>query len=413
VTDFFSRPMWGLQPSSNDEADDFSARCCADTNLTKLNLTAQEIRDEAGLPFVPQTVKNVEQQLVEARLDKEYLPIDGDPTFRAAVANWILGPDSRATKENRVASCQCLGGTGGLRLVAEFAKKWTPNAASTPVYVSTPCPAVHCRVFRAAGFSLIHNYRYWHPSGSLDFTGLMEDLQAAPTGSIVIIQTAAHSPTGLTLSHDQWREFASLAKERGFFVISHLTGNCEFSSTPKHEADVVQLLEEEALQFTIVQSFSLTSGLHSERIGCVLFLTNSPQEAVSVNGQLKAIARPMYSNPPSYGVRIMKTILSDAALRAEWLRELSTVAQRIRTRRETLSQALRSVGLEALADSVLRQEGSSAYLGLTADQLRAMEATHHVYLSPEGAVPLTLLTESTTDRLAQAVKSKTPADGHS
>eukprot|EP00667_Euglena_gracilis_P011673 EG_transcript_11943 len=395
--------MWPeLRPRPSDTAEERSGRCAADAHPDTLDLTGRECYQPAGPPYVPPAVAEAERRLAAARLDKEYLPIDGAVPFRRATAEWLFGEAAAAVQQKRLATCQCLGGSGGLRVMADFYRRWMPATADTPVYVSDPCPPSHLHAVRSAGLHNLHRYQLLDPeTGSFGLRRLQEQLRAAAPQSVVVLQAGPHDPTGVSVALDDWRQLVEVLRSKQFALLLHCTGSAAFSATPSQEAEVVRLLETSGLQFTVVLSYSLPTGLYSERVGCLLVVTASPEEAVSVNGQLKAIVRPMYSNPPSHGARIVTTVLTDAPLRGEWEAQLAEVAKLLAARRQALAAALTSCGAE-LASRVARQDGAQAFLGLTAEQCAALER-HHVYVGVGGAVPLSLLDDAAMARLAAAL----------
>ena len=210
--------MWASVPiAPPDPVAEAAARYAADPSPSKMDLAGGVYRDDEGKPHVPPVVARTELQLVQKRLDKEYLPIDGAPGFRDSAAQLLFGAEAAAIAAKRVATCQGLSGTGCLRVAAEYYKKWAPQGAATPVYVSSPARAAHRAAFTAARFDHLHTYRYYDAAtGGVDFAGLKEDLSAAPAGAIVVLQLCGHDPTGADLNRSQWAELVPIIR-------SHLT----------------------------------------------------------------------------------------------------------------------------------------------------------------------------------------------
>ena len=312
----------------------------------KLNLGIGAYRPDKGEPLVLDVVKKAEQavtdKLVDDSFNVEYLPIDGLPQFRAETTKLILGKDSKAIAEGRVACCQSLSGTGALRLAAEFIA--VNLGTDRTVYISNPTWGNHKAIFAKAGLP-VAEYRYFHAATKgLDFDGMMEDMAKLQPGDIALLHGCAHNPTGVDPTMDQWAQIAALVKEKGAIPFFDCAYQGYASGDLDTDAASVRLFESEGIELMVAQSYSKNFGLYGERIGALSITTNTgPEVAKAIQSQLKMIVRPMYSNPPSNGARIVAHVLSTPELYAEWVAELKGMSSRIIEMRGALRK-----GLEAL-----------------------------------------------------------------
>jgi aspartate aminotransferase len=355
-------------------------------------------RDENGQPWVLPVVRKVEQMLAnDTTLNKEYLPIDGFPDFRRETAKLLFGP----TVSNKIATVQTLSGTGGVRLGAEFLKKVFPPG--TTALIPNPTWGVHKQIFEGAGM-LVKDYRYFDKkTNGLDFEGMTADIRAAPERSVVILHACAHNPTGVDPTLEQWGAIADLIKEK-----NHLTYfDCAYqgfaSGDIDHDAAAVRLFVSKGHLLLAAQSYAKNFGLYSERAGALNVVCATPQEAEAVSSQLKTIIRPMYSNPPSHGAFIVAKVLSDPALFGEWTQQVKQMADRIKTMRQLLFDALVQRGTPGKWNHILEQIGMFTFSGLTPAQSQKMIDKHHVYMLVNGRISMPGLTAKTVPYLADAI----------
>jgi len=243
----------------------------------------------------------------------------------------------------------------------------------------------------------------------VDFEGMKADIQLAPDESIVVLQLCAHNPTGADPSRDQWYELAHLLREKRDYILfdnayqGYATGNLDADAWP------ARMFEDAGLEFATAQSYSKNFGLYAERIGCLSFVTNSPEAAIAISSQLKAIIRPMYSNPPVHGARIVMKILTNPEFLTEWTEQMGHMAQRILEMRTLLHNELvaRKVpppGKCADWSHIVRQIGMFSYLGLSAAQCDLIVSKFHIYLTREGRISVAGLTKRTVPKLAAAIQ---------
>lgn len=395
--------LWSEVPeAAPDPIFHLAGRCKADPFPNKVDLGVGAYRDEEGRPYLLRVVAKVEQLLADKQLDKEYLPIDGLAGFREESVKLLLGDESKAIKEKRVASCQALSGTGALRLAAEFYAMFV--AKTTPVYISNPTWGNHAAIFKKAGFPDVREYRYFDPrTKGVDFEGFTADLRAAPDRAIIILQLCAHNPTGADPTKEQWLQLANISREKSFIILFDSAYQGYATGDLDNDAYGARLFESEGIQFACAQSYAKNFGLYSERIGCLSFVTATSTEAVAVNSQLKVVVRPMYSNPPVHGARIVHTVLSTPELRAEWIEELKGMSARIRGMRQALQDALAAKGTPGDWSHITKQIGMFSFTGLTPAQSEAMVDQHHVYMLKNGRISVAGLSAKTVPYVADAI----------
>jgi aspartate aminotransferase, cytoplasmic len=249
-------------------------------------------------------------------LDHEYLPIDGIPSFRLASQRLILGADSPAIKEQRVASAQTLSGTGAVRLGSDFLRLLYPASA---IYISNPTWGNHRSILRNSGFTDIKEYQYWNPeTRGLAFDEMLKTFSNAKPKSILLLHPCAHNPTGVDPSLDQWKQICKVCKERDLIVFFDSAYQGFASGNLEQDAQAVRLFVQEGMEMVIAQSYAKNFGLYNERSGCLSFITKNAESAIKVSSQLCGLIRAMYSNPPAFGARIVDRVLNDAQLYEEW-----------------------------------------------------------------------------------------------
>ncbi|EKX53618.1 hypothetical protein GUITHDRAFT_64004 [Guillardia theta CCMP2712] len=349
-----------------------------DPSPKKVNLGIGAYRDDNGKPLVLKCVREAERKIAnDESMNKEYLPIQGLESFLSQTSKIIFGDESPAIKEQRVAVVQSLSGTGALRLAAEF-------------IALDPSWGNHHTIFKKAGLQT-KTYKYLSPDMSLDFDGMKSDVQAAPKGSIFIFHTIAHNPTGVDLSHDQWKEIAKVCQEKEHIIIfdtayqGYATGDLESDAWA-----VKYFAHEMKMELFVTQSYSKNFGLYGERIGALNVLCNDAETAVKVQSQLKGVIRPMYSSPQLHGARLVSTVLSDNKLKDLWKVELKQMSQRITEMRSALVRELTACQCPfpnekfSSWNHIVKQIGMFAYTGLSAQQCAVLTQEHHIYCTKNG-----------------------------
>lgn len=296
---------------------------------------------------------------MESKLDKEYAGITGVPTFTKAAAVLAYGPESKVIKDGTVAITQSVSGTGALRIGGEFLARFYPHAKK--IYVPSPTWANHIPLFKDSGLEL-EKYRYYNKDTiGLDFDGMLADLRAAPTGSIVLLHACAHNPTGIDPTEEQWQQVSDVVKEKNHYPFFDMAYQGFASGDTNQDAFAVRHFIKEGHSLCLAQSFaknmvnwslmpilfrSLTvfQGLYGERVGLFSIVCDSAEEKGRVESQLKILVRPLYSNPPVHGARIAAKILNDPKLHEQWLGEVKGMANRIIRMRALLKKNLEDLG---------------------------------------------------------------------
>jgi len=328
------------------------------------------------------------------------LPIGGDTQFAALCGKLIFGEDSSVLKAGRVAIAQSISGTGGLRLAADFLARFLPGKT---VYYPNPTWGNHKNIFNDAKLTS-KPYAYWNAKGrDLDIKGMLEDLRKAPEGSIILLHACAHNPTGVDPTADQWKQISIVVKEKKHFPFFDLAYQGFASGDVNRDAFAIRYFVEQGHELCVSQSFAKNLGLYNERTGTLSFVLETKEQAVAVHSQLAALIRPNYSNPPAHGARIVKTVLSDPALVAEWKEELKYMSGRIDKCRHLLHDELTKLGTPGSWKHIITQIGMFSYLGLNVAQCKAMISKHHVYLLDSGRISMAGVSTKNVAYVARAI----------
>ncbi|XP_050397592.1 aspartate aminotransferase, cytoplasmic [Patella vulgata] len=379
-----------------------TAKYNEDTFGEKVNLGVGAYRTDDGKPWVLPVVRNAESQMAaDLTLNHEYLPVAGLPAYREAAIRLLLGDGHTVVVENKVEGVQTLGGTGALRLAAEFLKQMLKKDV---VYVSNPTWGNHRGIFKAAGYSQIKEYRYWDAANrSLDLKGMLEDLKNSPDNSVVILHTCAHNPTGTDPTEDQWKQIIDVCEERKMFLLMDCAYQGFASGDLDKDAFAVRYIASRGIEFFVAQSFSKNFGLYNERTGNLSIITNSSDMKLRVRTQCELIVRKMWSNPSNHGARVVATVLNNPALYDEWKQQVLIMANRIKLMRQLLYEKLRSLGTPGTWEHVIKQIGMFSFTGLSLRQVENMMNKHHIYLLKEGRINMCALTTKNVEYVANAI----------
>jgi aspartate aminotransferase len=367
----------------------------------KVNVAVGAYRDSDGLPWVLPAVQAAEARLLARGEKKEYAPIDGLPAFLERATRFAFGADCAALNEGRIAAVQTLSGTGACRIAAEFYERFLPRG--TLVYLPDPTWGNHVQIMQEAGLE-VRRYRYCERSScTLDIAGFLQDLHAAPEGSIFLLHACAHNPTGVDPSLAQWDEIskALLAKRH------HVLLDCAYqgfaSGDAEQDAFSIRKLLADGHSLLLAQSFAKNFGLYGERVGTLSVACTDREEATRVLSQLKRIIRPMYSSPPIHGALIIAEVLGDEALSAQYYAECAEMAMRIKRMRSLLRQRLAAAGSEHDWQRITDQIGMFAYTGMSTEMCDALTAEHNIFLTRDGRISLAGINEENVDYVAQAI----------
>ena len=347
----------------------------ADTHANKVNLGVGVYFDDAGkLPLLA-CVKIAEQQLNDAAKPRGYLPIDGIAAYDKAVQRLVFGADSPLLAAGRVATVQTLGGTGGLKVGADFLKRLNPAAS---VLISDPSWENHRALFSHAGF-VVNSYAYYDADKrGVRFEALLADLNAAAAGTVVVLHACCHNPTGYDLTPAQWHQVIAVLKQRGLVPFLDLAYQ-GFGDGITEDGAVVQQFVASGMDFFVATSFSKSFSLYGERVGGLSVVCASADEAACVLSQLKIIIRTNYSNPPTHGAQVVAMVLDSPALRTMWEEELAGMRQRIKQMRSLLTEKLAAAGVKQDFSFIQRQRGMFSYSGLSQAQMLRLRSEFGVY----------------------------------
>ena len=375
----------------------------ADPNPAKVNLGVGVYFDESGkLPLLA-CVQAAEQQLTDARKPRGYLPIDGIAAYDKAVQRLVFGADSPLLAAGRVATVQALGGTGGLKLGADFLKKIKPGAS---VLISDPSWENHRALFSNAGFP-VSSYAYYDAEQrGVRFDAMLADLRAAAAGSIVVLHACCHNPTGYDLAPDQWQQVIDVVSARGLIPFLDLAYQ-GFGDGIAEDGAVVRQFISAGIDFFVATSFSKSFSLYGERVGALSVVCSSADDCARVLSQLKITIRTNYSNPPTHGAQVVATVLDTPALRAQWEEELAGMRQRIQQMRSLLlsklDARLLAAGIAQDFSFITRQRGMFSYSGLSAAQMQRLRSEFGIYGVDSGRICVAALNTRNIDPVVDAM----------
>jgi aromatic-amino-acid transaminase len=389
----------GVELAPRDPILGLNEQFAADTRPEKVNLGVGVYFDDDGKLPVLRCVAEAEKQLLAAPRPKGYLPIDGIAAYDKAVQVLVFGADSPLLQAGRVATVQALGGTGGLKVGADFLKRLDPAAA---VLISDPSWENHRALFGNAGFE-VHSYPYYDPATrGIRFEAMLASLHTAASGTIVVLHACCHNPTGCDLEPAQWALVVQACKERGLVPFLDMAYQ-GFGDGIAEDGAAARLFSEAGMDFLVSTSFSKSFSLYGERVGALSVVCSNADEAARVLSQLKIVIRTNYSNPPTFGATVVATVLSTPALRRMWEEELAGMRQRIRSTRESLVAKLHAAGVRGDLDYVTRQKGMFSYSGLTAGQMQRLRSEFGVYGVDSGRICVAAINSHNIDRVVAAL----------
>ena len=370
----------------------------AETNPNKVNLgVGVYFGDDGKIPLLA-AVKQAEQVRLAAQPPRGYQPIEGTPAYNGAVQNLLFGKDSELLAAGRAITAQCLGGTGALKVGADYLKRLLPDAT---VYISDPSWENHRALFEAAGFP-VKDYAYYDAkTRGVDFAGMKAALAAMPAKSIVVLHACCHNPTGADLTAAQWAEVVAAVKEKNLVAFIDMAYQ-GFADGIKQDAVALDLFAASGLQFFVSSSFSKSFSLYGERVGALTIVTAGKDESARVLSQVKRVIRTNYSNPPTHGGAVVAACLASPELRQMWEDELAGMRDRIRAMRTSLVEKLAAAGAPDFG-FINVQRGMFSYTGLTAAQVEKMRAEYGIYAVSTGRICVAALNTKNIDYVAKAI----------
>lgn len=371
----------------------------ADTNPAKVNLAVGIYCDDDGKLPLLKCVAEAESQMQRTPKPRGYLPIDGSAAYDSAVQALVFGADSAAVQAGRIATVQALGGTGGLKIGADFLKKLKPNVQ---VLISDPSWENHRALFTHAGFS-VGTYPYYNPvRRGINFAGMLSALEAAAAGTIVVLHACCHNPTGYDITSEQWGQVAQAVKSRGLVAFLDMAYQGFGAGIAEDGAVIGQFLSSD-VDFFVATSFSKSFSLYGERVGALSVACQSKEEVARVLSQLKVVIRTNYSNPPTHGAQVVATVLNTPALRSLWESELAGMRLRIKRMRAALHDKLKAAGIKQDLSFITRQQGMFSYSGLNQEQMQRLRAEFSVYGVDSGRICVAALNHNNIDSVVHAI----------
>ena len=371
----------------------------ADPNPAKVNLgVGVYFNDEGKLPVL-RCVAEAEKQLLASPKPKNYLPIDGIAAYDKAVQGLVFGADSDAVKGARVATIQALGGTGGLKVGADFLKRLNPAAK---VLISDPSWENHRALFSNAGFA-VEIYPYYDATTrGIRFDAMLAALKGAPVGSVVVLHACCHIPTGFDITPAQWEQVAAACQTAGLVPFLDMAYQ-GFGVGIVEDGAAVQCFLRTGMNFFVSTSFSKSFSLYGERVGALSVVCSSTEECARVLSQLKIVIRTNYSNPPTFGAQLVATVLTTPTLRAMWEEELAGMRDRIKAMRHALVAQLQAAGVTGDLSYITRQMGMFSYSGLAKEQMQRLRSEFGVYGVDSGRICVAALNSRNIDAVASAL----------
>ena len=371
----------------------------ADANPHKVNLGVGVYYDDNGKLPLLECVQQAEKQMMEAPKARGYLPIDGIAAYDAAVKNLVFGAESEPVKSGRVATVQALGGTGGLKIGADFLRKVNPAAK---VLISDPSWENHRALFSQAGFT-VEAYPYYNAAKrGIDFDGMLTALDQAPEGTVVVLHACCHNPTGYDITAEQWDQVIAKVKQKKLVPFLDMAYQ-GFGAGIAEDGAVIGKFVASGQNFFVSTSFSKSFSLYGERVGALSVLCQDKEEASRVLSQLKIVIRTNYSNPPTHGGTVVATVLNTPELRALWEKELGDMRLRIKQMRLALVEKLKAAGVKEDMSFITTQVGMFSYSGLSKDQMVRLRSEFGVYGTDTGRMCVAALNSKNIDYVCQSI----------
>jgi aromatic-amino-acid transaminase len=369
-----------------------------DSNPRKFDLGVGVYKDAQGLTPIPEAVKIAESRLVESQDTKTYIGGHGNPLFGKVINELVLGADSKLIAEQRAGATQTPGGTGALRLAADFIAQCLPGKG---VWLSNPTWPIHETIFAAAGVKVSH-YPYVGSDNRLDVDAMLAVLNEVPKGDVVLLHACCHNPTGFDLSHDDWQRVLDVVRSRNLLPLIDFAYQ-GFGDGLEQDAWSTRLFAAEVPELLITSSCSKNFGLYRDRTGALIVCAKTADKLIDIRSQLANIARNLWSTPPDHGAAVVATILADPELKARWADEVEAMRLRIAQLRSGLVEALEPHGLRERFAHIGVQRGMFSYTGLSPEQVRQLREHHSVYMVSSGRANVAGIDATRLALLAEAI----------
>jgi aspartate/tyrosine/aromatic aminotransferase len=371
----------------------------ADPRAEKINLSVGVYQDENGKTPLLDCVKEAERRMAAAPTTKSYLPISGLQEYCQAVAHLAFGEVAEPLASKRVAWAQTPGGTGALRVAADFIHANLPGAT---LWMSDPTWPNHPQVFNAAGVATKSHPYFDAKTNSLDFDGLLTAIAKMPAGDVILLHGCCHNPTGIDPTAEQWKQIADAVYQRGLLPLLDFAYQ-GFADGIEEDATGLKAFVRPGSELLACSSFSKNFSLYRERVGALFVVAATAEAAQSVQSQLDKVIRANYSNPPAHGAEVVNTILRDAGLRKQWVGEVATMRNRINGMRSELVKALKDHGVPGDYSFISRQRGMFSFSGLTKPQVERLRDEYAIYVVSSGRINVAGLTPCNIDRVAESI----------
>ncbi|HHP7833625.1 MULTISPECIES: amino acid aminotransferase [Serratia] len=371
----------------------------ADARPNKINLGIGVYKDETGKTPVLTSVKKAEQYLLENETTKNYLGIEGIPAFASCTQELLFGQESPIVTDRRARTAQTPGGTGGLRVAADFIANQT---SAKRIWISNPSWPNHKNVFSAVGLEVLEYAYYDAANHALDFDGLLNSLKQAQAGDVVLFHGCCHNPTGIDPTAEQWAQLAELSAANGWLPLFDFAYQ-GFANGLEEDAQGLRIFAAKHQELIVASSYSKNFGLYNERVGACTIVAADAETADRAFSQVKAAIRANYSNPPSHGAAVVATILGNDALRAMWEQELTDMRQRIHRMRQLFVNTLQEKGAQQDFSFIIQQNGMFSFSGLTKEQVLRLREEFGVYAVNSGRVNVAGMTPDNMAPLCEAI----------
>ncbi|MFM7174115.1 MAG: amino acid aminotransferase [Caldilinea sp.] len=371
-----------------------------DHNPQKVNLGVGVYKDAAGQTPVLTAVKRAEETLLQAEKTKNYLPIEGHSEFDQATQALLLGSGPAGGREGRAVTAQAPGGTGALRVAADFIA--STLAAPRTVWLSDPTWPNHPNVFQAAGLRTASYPYFDKASNGVAFDAMLSTLESLPAGDVVVLHGCCHNPTGVDLDRAEWQAVAELLCRRNLLPLVDFAYQ-GFADGIREDAAGLEILTQHCPDLLVASSYSKNFGLYNERVGALTLVAESSNGAAAALSHIKRVIRANYSNPPSHGASVVAAVLTDGELRALWEEEVCAMRGRIQKMRQAFVETLQAKGVDRDFSFIARQRGMFSFSGLTAGQVQALREQHAVYVVGSGRISVAGMTEDNMDYLCGAI----------